>query len=45
MYDIAYLSTAYLPPISYFSKLYHYNQIEIEIYSNYTKQTETAVTL
>lgn len=39
MYDIAYLSTAYLPPISYFSKLYHYNQIGIEIYSNYTKQT------
>ena len=39
MYDIAYLSTAYLPPVSYFCKLYHYNQIGIEIYSNYTKQT------
>lgn len=39
MYRTACLSTAYLPPVSYFAKLYHYPVIEIETGSHYVKQT------
>jgi len=34
-----YFSTAYFPPIEYFSKLIKCKSIYIEIYENYTKQT------
>ncbi|MCD8043505.1 MAG: WbqC family protein [Tannerellaceae bacterium] len=34
-----YLSTAYLAPIHYYSKLYHYPVVYIEQWENYTKQT------
>ena len=34
-----YLSSAYLPPVEYFSKLMHYDRIVIEQYDHYMKQT------
>ncbi len=34
-----YFSTAYFPPIEYFSKLIECESVYIEIYENYTKQT------
>lgn len=34
-----YLTSAYLAPIEYYSKLYHYDQVEIEAFDNYVKQT------
>ncbi|TWV13288.1 WbqC family protein [Bacteroidaceae bacterium HV4-6-C5C] len=34
-----YLSSAYLAPIEYYSKLLKYDQVFIEQYDNYTKQT------
>lgn len=37
--QIAYLSTAYLAPIEYYSKLLSYGIIYIEQHDNYTKQT------
>jgi len=37
--DIALLSTAYLAPIQYYSKLIKYSEILIEIQENYPKQT------
>ncbi len=33
------LSSAYLPPIEYFSKLFHYGKVVIEQYDHYLKQT------
>jgi hypothetical protein len=36
---LAYLSTAYLAPIQYYSKLIPFDKIRIEIYENYPKQT------
>lgn len=35
----ALLSSAYLPPVQYFSKLYHYGKVIIEQYDHYIKQT------
>lgn len=35
----AYLSSAYLPPVEYFSKLMHYDRIIVEQYDHYMKQT------
>ena len=35
----AYLSSAYLPPVEYFSKLLHYDRIIIEQFDHYMKQT------
>ncbi|MCD8032448.1 MAG: WbqC family protein [Bacteroides sp.] len=35
----AYLSSAYLAPVSWYSKLYHYGHIRIEQYDHYLKQT------
>jgi hypothetical protein len=35
----AYLSTAYLAPVQYYSKLVSYDEIRIEMYENYPKQT------
>lgn len=37
--DAALLTTAYLAPVSYYSKLYQYPHIEIETHCNYIKQT------
>ncbi|MDP4271348.1 MAG: WbqC family protein [Bacteroidota bacterium] len=37
--DTAYLSTAYLPPVQYFCKLYHFPKVVIEQHCNYVKQT------
>ncbi len=34
-----YLSTAYLAPVQYYSKLYHYPAVYIETMENYLKQT------
>lgn len=39
MQQIAYLSSAYLGPISYYSKLFAYNQLIIEQHDHYSKQT------
>jgi hypothetical protein len=36
---LAHLSTAYLAPVQYYSKLISYDEIRIEIYENYPKQT------
>ncbi|MEG0949222.1 MAG: WbqC family protein [Bacteroidales bacterium] len=35
----AYLTSAYLGPIEYYSKLYHYDRVLIEAFDNYIKQT------
>ncbi|MCC8188710.1 MAG: WbqC family protein [Bacteroides sp.] len=35
----AYLSSAYMAPVSWYSKLYHYGHIRIEQYDHYLKQT------
>ncbi len=35
----AYLTSAYLAPVSWYSKLYHYGQIRIEQHDHYLKQT------
>lgn len=35
----AYLSSAYLPPVEYFSKLMHYDRVVTEQYDHYQKQT------
>lgn len=35
----AYLTTAYLAPIEYYSKLFHYEKVFIEAQDNYVKQT------
>ena len=37
--EIAYLSSAYLAPVSYYAKLMAYDQIYIEQYDHYMKQT------
>lgn len=37
--NTVYLSSAYLPPIHYFSKIFHAEQIVIEQHCNYIKQT------
>ncbi len=37
--EIAYLSSAYLAPVSYYVKLLNYNQVFIEQYDHYMKQT------
>jgi len=37
--DSVLLSTAYLAPIQYYTKLIKYNEVVIEIYENYPKQT------
>jgi hypothetical protein len=37
--DTVYLSSAYLAPVQYYSKLMHYNQVFIESACNYLKQT------
>ncbi|MEG1617055.1 MAG: WbqC family protein [Bacteroidales bacterium] len=34
-----YLTSAYLAPIEYYSKLYNYDKVEIEAFDNYVKQT------
>lgn len=34
-----YLTSAYLAPIEYYSKLYHYDQVFVEAYDHYLKQT------
>jgi len=39
MFPHAILSTAYFPPIQYFSKVVSYNKITIEQYENYAKQS------
>lgn len=39
MNNTIYLSSAYLAPIEYYSKLLQYDQIYIEQYDNYVKQT------
>ncbi|MDH6357687.1 WbqC family protein [Parabacteroides sp. PF5-9] len=39
MADPVYLSTAYLAPIQYYSKLFHFTEIRIETAENYLKQT------
>jgi hypothetical protein len=37
--SVAYLSTAYLAPVQYYSKLVSFDEIRIEIAENYPKQT------
>lgn len=37
--DTVYLSSAYLAPVQYFSKLMHYPQVKLEAHCNYIKQT------
>lgn len=37
--DTAFLTIAYLPPVHYFCKLFHYPQVVIEQHCNYVKQT------
>lgn len=35
----AYLTSAYLAPVEYYSKLFHYDKVMIEAFDNYVKQT------
>jgi len=37
--DTVYLSSAYLAPVQYYSKLMHYPQVYLEAHCNYVKQT------
>lgn len=37
--DTVYLSSAYLAPVQYYSKLMHYPQVKLEAHCNYIKQT------
>ncbi len=39
MPDTVYLSTAYLAPVEYYSRLYHCREVVIEQHDNYIKQT------
>ncbi len=39
MMQTAYLTSAYLAPIEYYAKLYHYPKVLIEAFDNYVKQT------
>jgi hypothetical protein len=36
---VAYLSTAYLAPIQYYSKLLRFDEVRVEVWENYPKQT------
>ena len=36
---IAYLSSAYLAPVEYYTKLFAYDKVYVERYDNYVKQT------
>mgnify|MGYP006878318689 CR=1 FL=1 len=42
---VAYLSSAYLAPVEYYSKLLNYDKIFIEQHDHYMKQTGTVVPL
>ena len=39
MEEIAYLSSAYLAPVEYYTKLFRYDKVYVEQYDNYMKQT------